>query len=115
MKPFEERFWARVGKSGGESACWLWAGCTRRGYGRVWRGGKMVLAHRVAYELLVGPIPEGLTLDHLCRNRACCNPNDLEPVTDRVNILSRHRAVGAERQEDALQARARIHAREYEH
>jgi hypothetical protein len=54
------------------------------GYGHLSRGGKSagnVLAHRVVYEALVGPIPEGLTLDHLCRVRACVNPDHLEPVT----------------------------------
>ncbi|TDD77726.1 HNH endonuclease [Actinomadura rubrisoli] len=48
---------------------------------------KNVVVHRFVYESLVGPIPEGLVLDHLCRVRACCNPAHLEPVTDRVNIL----------------------------
>lgn len=48
---------------------------------------RAVLAHRLAYEILVGPVPAGLTLDHLCRNRACMNPAHLEPVTMRANVL----------------------------
>lgn len=72
------------------SGCWNWtASRNANGYGRLHFGasGKMQLAHRLAYELLVGPIPDGLVLDHLCRNRSCINPDHLEPVTDRVNIL----------------------------
>lgn len=58
---------------------------TRLGYVRVWVDGRRVLAHRLAYEKVRGPIPEGMELDHLCRNRSCCNVEHLEPVTHRVN------------------------------
>jgi HNH endonuclease len=82
-----ERFWAKV-QRGEADACWLWRGSkVTKGYGRFGVGGRSVGAHRVAYELLVGPIPEGLTLDHLCRVRACVNPAHLEPVTNRENVL----------------------------
>ena len=91
-EPAEIRFWHKVDK-GGPNGCWLWLGCVDGGgYGdfRVWP--VKVKAHRYAYELLVGPIPEGLQLDHLCRVRNCVNPKHLEPVTPKVNT---RRGVGA--------------------
>lgn len=68
--------------------CWNWtAGKDEFGYGRFGFRGRNNRAYRVAYILLVGEVPEGLELDHLCRNRACINPAHLEPVTHRENIL----------------------------
>jgi hypothetical protein len=81
-----ERFWSKVNKYG-PNGCWLWtASIAPNGYGHFYRGttGGRV-AHRFAYELLVGPIPEGLQLDHLCSNRGCVNPDHLEPVTAAIN------------------------------
>jgi hypothetical protein len=70
-----------------ESGCWEWTRALNgSGYARIHVDGKLRVAHRVAYELLVGPIPEGLFLDHLCRNRRCINPAHLEPVTNRENL-----------------------------
>lgn len=83
-------FWTKVDRQGPDE-CWLWNGDTDRyGYGE-WRikrqrQARYYRAHRLAYELAVGPIPEGLVIDHLCEVRACCNPGHLEPVTNRENL-----------------------------
>lgn len=84
--PAEIRFWEKVLVV---DSCWEWIGARtgRQGYAVFWAGGKIVIGHRYAYELRKGPIPEGLTLDHLCRNRGCVNPDHLEPVTIRENLL----------------------------
>lgn len=67
--------------------CWLWTGYIRKdGYGGTKVSQKHYMVHRYMYELCFGKVPEGLVLDHLCRNRACCNPNHLEPVTSLENI-----------------------------
>lgn len=72
-----------------DSGCWEWTAYVdpRTGYGHSNLNGRISTAHRIVYELLVGPIPEGLVLDHLCRNRGCVNPAHLEPVTDKENLL----------------------------
>lgn len=69
-----------------ETGCWLWTGCRdANGYGVV-RGTKKTYAHRFFFEASNGPIADGLELDHLCGNRACCNPNHLEPVPHAINV-----------------------------
>lgn len=71
-----------------DDGCWEWTGYVNvRGYGALKYRGKVLAAHRVSYELFVGPIPGGLQLDHLCRNRSCVRPGHLEAVTARVNTL----------------------------
>lgn len=83
----EGRFWAKVRKAG-PLECWIWtAPPASTGYGQFWKDGTNRGAHVVAWEMLRGEIPEGLQLDHLCRNRACVNPWHLEPVTIGVNVL----------------------------
>lgn len=96
----EERikaFWAKVEKT---EACWLWmASKCQGGYGRFRVGGvgrKKIQAHRFAYELLVGPVPDNLDLDHLCRVRDCVNPAHLEPVTRRENLLRGETLIAAQ-------------------
>lgn len=89
----EERFWAKVNKT---DSCWVWtASRGGGGYGKFWINHEQGLrvAHRVSYMWLVGPIPDDLQLDHLCRNRQCVNPDHLEPVTRSENV---RRGVGPE-------------------
>lgn len=84
---FVETLMARTDRTPG--GCWNWTAAIDpvSGYGRISVEGSTGYAHRVAFEILVGPIPDGLTIDHLCRNRRCVNPVHLEPVTQRENTL----------------------------
>lgn len=98
-KTVEERFWSHVGPHSDINVCWLWLGFSapNRGsgkalvYGRVKVCGVVKYAHRHAYELLVGPIPNGLTIDHVkargCTSTLCVNPMHLEAVPNKINIL----------------------------
>lgn len=83
----ESRFWSKISPDP-ESGCWRWVGgLGPHGYGKYWSEGKTKgQAHKMVYEKLVGPVPEGLELDHLCRVRCCVNPDHLEPVTHAENI-----------------------------
>jgi len=94
----EERFWARVDRDGPVhrwlGQCWVWTGALANGYGHLTVDGKNTPSHRFAYELHHGPIPEGMHIDHLCRNRACCNPEHLEPVSPQINKLRARRHIG---------------------
>lgn len=65
--------------------CWIWTGSQNGGYGQVKVDGRTRYTHRHFYELLIGPIPEGLQIDHLCKQTTCCNPEHLEPVTPAEN------------------------------
>lgn len=98
----EVRFWAKVDKSPHPEGCWIWIGrVSDQGYGDFWysKQKQHYRAHRLSYELVKGEIPEGLTLDHTCHNgkgcdmnelcphRACVNPDHLEPVEHKTNVL----------------------------
>jgi len=86
VTPFnKEKFWNLVEKSSG---CWIWKGYIKNGYG-VFNPGSLgpKQAHKLAWEDVRGEVPNGLVLDHLCRTRACVNPEHLEIVTIRENVL----------------------------
>lgn len=90
MSTLEERFWAKVDKSGD---CWEWtASKGSHGYGQIGRGAPskaVLLAHRVSYEIANGPIPHGMVIDHICHNRGCVNPDHLRVVTQKQNLENR--------------------------
>lgn len=91
-EPLEERFFRMVRWPSNWSACWpCGISIDRHGYGRISVDGRLTGAHRVAYEMAIGPIPDGLVIDHLCRNPPCVNPMHLEPVTQAENM---HRSAG---------------------
>lgn len=89
-------WWSRVNR-GDHEECWLWTqSCGSHGYGQTWDGSTVLLAHRVAWTLVNGEIPDGLTIDHVCRNRKCCNPSHLrllsniDNATDNGQISKTH-------------------------
>lgn len=95
----EERFWAKVDRTGGPDACWEWRGARKpRGYGNLVSSGRYTSSHRTAYELAHGPIPDGMCVMHRCDNPPCCNPGHLHLGTHADNMaemVTRGRSKGA--------------------
>jgi len=115
----EERFWKKVDKSGGPDACWPWmAGRNKGGYGQIRAGGlssgqvRVVRAHRVAWELAHGDIPDGLCVCHRCDNRPCVNPAHLFLGTHTDNIRDRHTKGRSARQPGEAHGGAKLTAAE---
>lgn len=94
---FRSNIMRHVDQSGGPEACWPWTSSDdgRAKYGRASVNGKAKGAHVAVYERLVGEIPTGLEIDHLCRNTICCNPAHMEPVTRRENVLRQPKVISA--------------------
>lgn len=78
-------FWQKVKKT---RTCWLWTGGRSKGYGLTTWQGRTISAHRLAYAALVGRIPPGKELDHICRNRACVRPDHLRIATHYDNVMA---------------------------
>lgn len=79
------RWWSNVVVTDG---CWHWAGdINHKGYGRMYANGRSIGAHRIGYQMLRGEIPDGMEIDHLCKNRSCVCPDHLEVVTHKENVL----------------------------
>ena len=88
-----------------DNGCWIWTGQTTiAGYGQFTRNRKTIYAHRAMYESEVGPIPEGLVIDHLCRTPSCVNPAHLEPVTNAENVRRGNRRKFSDEQILAIKA-----------
>jgi hypothetical protein len=93
MRAVDERLWERVDKTSNPNGCWIWLGSfNTHGYGQMMVGSRLdgtrtlATTHRLAYKLTKGDISPQLEIDHLCRNRKCCNPEHLEVVPHSVNV-----------------------------
>jgi hypothetical protein len=106
MRTPEERFWKHVDRAGGTDVCWLWTGhLTEEGYGQFGgEGWHMIPAHRFAFQLANGPIPDGLLIRHKCNNPPCVNPMHLLAGTNQDNMDDRTAAGHTPRGEDAGRA-----------
>lgn len=82
---FQARFWVKVDRSGGPEACWPWLAGTDGDYGQIGLHGRMTPAHRIAYMLAHGAIPNGMLVDHICLNKLCINASHLRLATRKQN------------------------------
>jgi hypothetical protein len=121
VKPVEDRFWSKVDMTG---ECWLWmAGKDHGGYGKFRVGNRQTGAHRVAYELAVGPIPPNLEVDHTCHKPACVNPDHLRTATraqnaqnrqgSRINNFSGVRGIAWHKATEKWYARVMLNGKDY--
>lgn len=117
----EQRFWAKVQKT---ESCWLWTASTNsHGYGRIRVNGRYRLAHRLAWEMMTGPISDSMELDHRCGNPSCVNPDHLRVTTRSQNLQHRTgnqrnntsgvRGVTWNKQANAWRAHAMVNGRQY--
>lgn len=88
LPTWEQRFWSNVNKES-DHGCWEWFAATTNGYGQFKAQGRQAPAHRISWELLNGPIPERMLVDHRCHNRQCVNPEHLRLVTNAQNLQNR--------------------------
>lgn len=88
LPTWEQRFWSNVNKEA-DHGCWEWLAATTNGYGQFKAQGRQAPAHRISWELLNGPIPERMLVDHRCHNRQCVNPEHLRLVTNAQNLQNR--------------------------
>lgn len=90
------------------TGCWMWVGLTAHEYGSMYHEGRTQRAHRVFYTAYKGPIPDGLVIDHLCRNKCCVNPEHLEAVTQKENVRRGKRVALLEERKFCLKGHALV-------
>lgn len=118
----EQRFWPKVDKSA-PGGCWEWTGAATDGYGQISVDNRMAPAHRISWEFVNAPIPEGMMLDHRCANRKCVNPAHLRVVTNAKNMQHRTganrdsvsgiRGVSWDKVKNSWKVQVRLNGRDY--
>ena len=112
MEDITPKEWRQLNRYVEEGDCWVWQGSLNHsGYGRINFRRKWRTSHGAVYEAHRGPVPAGLVLDHLCRNRACVNPDHLEPVTQKENVRRAAPAAATARRRQNVERWAEIKKR----